>query len=102
MELVVGVRNPKNSALVYIWLTTLFQSSEPHVGLEVCWQGYERVPKHMRDRLNELTGAPDRFIGGSADTVYIPGHLRDSFLHVLGLFLDTDCFLEIVGHPPFL
>ncbi|KAG8740812.1 hypothetical protein FRC10_003877 [Ceratobasidium sp. 414] len=34
-------------------------------------------------------------IGGSADTLYLPGYLRESFLETLDPFLDTDCFLEI-------
>ena len=48
----------------------------------------------MRDHLASLTHGT-RYIGGSADTLYIPGRHRDAFLHVLGLFLETDCFLEI-------
>ncbi|KAG8932557.1 hypothetical protein FRC02_000935 [Tulasnella sp. 418] len=45
--------------------------------------------------MERLTGEPNRYIGGSADTLYFPGHLRDDLLEVLGLFLETDCFLEI-------
>ncbi|KAG8929749.1 hypothetical protein FRC01_003828 [Tulasnella sp. 417] len=68
---------------------------EPHVGLEVCWPGYQKVRKEFRDRLQGLTGRADRFIGGSADTLYVPGALRDDLLETLGYFLETDCFLEI-------
>ncbi|KAG8929746.1 hypothetical protein FRC01_003825, partial [Tulasnella sp. 417] len=68
---------------------------EPHVGLEVCWPGYQKVRKEFRDRLQGLTGHTDRFIGGSADTLYVPGTLRDDMLETLGYFLETDCFLEI-------
>lgn len=48
----------------------------------------------MRDHLASLTNGT-RYIGGSADTLYIPGAHYDAFMHVLGLFLETDCFLEI-------
>lgn len=48
----------------------------------------------MREHLASLTNGT-RFIGGSADTMYIPGHHYDNFMHVLGLFLETECFLEI-------
>ncbi|KAG8906638.1 hypothetical protein FRB99_006426 [Tulasnella sp. 403] len=68
---------------------------EPHVGLEVCWPAYQQVPQRFRDRLQSLTGEPDRFIGGSADTLYFPATLREDFLDTLSTFLDTDCFLEI-------
>ena len=70
---------------------------EPHVGLEVCMDAYYKVPQRMRDRLTELTGGRERFIGGSVDTMYIPGHLRDDLLDTLATFLETSCFLEIVS-----
>jgi hypothetical protein len=50
----------------------------------------------MRQRLAGFTGGSGRFVGGSADTMYLPGHLRADFLDVLGTFLQTNCFLEIV------
>ncbi|KAJ7183899.1 hypothetical protein C8R46DRAFT_1186759 [Mycena filopes] len=68
---------------------------EKHMGLEVCMPAYERVPLHMRQRLEGFIGGPGHLIGGSADTLYLPGHLRSPFLDVLGTFLQTDCFLEI-------
>ena len=48
----------------------------------------------MREHLASLTNGT-RFIGGSADTMYIPGRHREAFMEVLGLFLETECFLEI-------
>ncbi|KAF8501014.1 hypothetical protein F5888DRAFT_1324947 [Russula emetica] len=69
----------------------------PYVGLPVCMQAYNRVPEAQRDRLAALTGEHNRFIGGSADTMYIPGRHRDTFMSTLALFLQTDCFLEIAA-----
>jgi hypothetical protein len=60
-------------------------------------QAYDRVPEAQRDRLAALTGERNRFIGGSADTMYIPGRHRDTFMSTLALFLQTDCFLEIAA-----
>ncbi|KAJ6600356.1 hypothetical protein DFH09DRAFT_901417 [Mycena vulgaris] len=68
---------------------------EKHVGLEVCMPAYDRVPLRMRARLEGLIGMPGHLIGGSADTMYLPDHLRADFLDVLGTFLETNCFLEI-------
>lgn len=68
--------------------------SEPHVGVGVCMNAYDKVPLHMREHLASLTNGT-RFIGGSADTLYIPGRHRQVFMDILGLFLATDCFLEI-------
>src|ERR1700735_2396952 len=56
---------------------------------------FNQVPLHMRERLAIQTSDQTRLIGGSADTMYIPGYLRDVFLDTLDLFLGTDCFLEI-------
>jgi hypothetical protein len=56
------------------------------------------MPLHMRKRLEGFTGGAGHLVGGSADTMYLPGHLRADFLDVLGTFLQTDCFLEIVCH----
>ncbi|EKM51506.1 uncharacterized protein PHACADRAFT_212152 [Phanerochaete carnosa HHB-10118-sp] len=67
---------------------------EPHVGVHVCMSAYLKVPLPMREHLASLTKGT-RFIGGSADTMYIPGRHYTDFMHVLGLFLETDCFLEI-------
>ena len=36
-----------------------------------------------------------RFVGGSADTLFIPGVHAPLFMEVLGAFLETDCFMEI-------
>jgi len=69
----------------------------PHVGLPVCIPAFEQVPKSQRDRLAALMGQPDRLIGGSADTMYIPGRHRDTFMSTLALFLKTNCFLEIAA-----
>ena len=58
---------------------------------------FNKVPKALRDRLAARTGERDRLIGGSADTMYIPGRHREAFMSVLALFLQTDCFLEIAA-----
>ncbi|EGN97990.1 hypothetical protein SERLA73DRAFT_182800 [Serpula lacrymans var. lacrymans S7.3] len=58
-------------------------------------EAFLKVPFQMRKRLELFTDGVTRFIGGSADTLYIPGRHRQNFLDVLGLFLETDCFLEI-------
>ena len=60
-------------------------------------EAYNKVPEAQRDRLAALTGDRDRFIGGSADTMYIPGRHRDTFMSTLALFLQTNCFLEIAA-----
>ena len=60
-------------------------------------QAYNRVPEAQRDRLAALIGSRDRFIGGSADTMYIPGRHRATFMSTLALFLETNCFLEIAA-----
>ena len=60
-------------------------------------QAYNSVPEAQRDRLAALTGERNRFIGGSADTMYIPGRHRDTFMSTLALFLQTDCFFEIAA-----
>ena len=69
-------------------------SREPHVGVEVCMRAFRKVPEEMRERLALKTNGT-RLLGGSPDTLYIPGKHRDTFLEILGLFLETDCFLEI-------
>lgn len=56
---------------------------------------FRKVPVDMRERMAQFTDGKTRLIGGSADTLYIPGHHREKFLDVLGLFLETECFLEI-------
>ena len=57
---------------------------------------FREVPFKMRQLMSDryLNGTT-RFLGGSADTLYIPERLKDDFLYVLGLFLNTSCFLEI-------
>ncbi|KAI0304440.1 hypothetical protein B0F90DRAFT_1815769 [Multifurca ochricompacta] len=69
----------------------------PHVGLPVCMPALEKVPEAQRERLAALTGERDRLIGGSADTMYIPGRHRATFMSILALFLQTNCFLEIAA-----
>ncbi|KAI0269812.1 hypothetical protein BC834DRAFT_863487 [Gloeopeniophorella convolvens] len=69
----------------------------PHVGLPVCMPAYNKIPEAQRARLAALTGAPDRLVGGSADTMYIPTRHRGAFMSALALFLQTDCFLEIAA-----
>lgn len=60
---------------------------------------YHRVPPLLRGQLKErmrpYTNDTTRLIGGSADTLYIPGKHRHVFMDTLALFLETDCFLEI-------
>ena len=56
---------------------------------------FEKVSAARRSTLRQLTSGELRMIGGSADTLYLPGYLRESFLETLDPFLDTDCFLEI-------
>ncbi|KAJ7101322.1 hypothetical protein B0H15DRAFT_1017788 [Mycena belliarum] len=68
---------------------------ERHMGLEVCMGAYSHIAAPQRARFEALSGGAAHLIGGSADTVYLPGHLRMPFLDVLGTFLQTDCFLEI-------
>ncbi|KAJ7438997.1 hypothetical protein FB451DRAFT_1344330 [Mycena latifolia] len=68
---------------------------EKHMGLEVCMSAYARVPAGLRARCERLVGGAGHLVGGSADTMYLPGNLRTDFLDVLGTFLQTDCFLEI-------
>jgi len=70
-------------------------NSNPYVGLEVCLPAFQKAPSDMRKRLAERTNGETRLLGGSSDTVYIPGRHREKFMHVLGLFLETECFLEI-------
>lgn len=69
--------------------------SDPHVGVSVCMDAFHKVPAEMRDNLARLNHGQTRLIGGSVDTLYIPGRHRSAFMDVLALFLETDCFLEI-------
>ncbi|KAF7979672.1 hypothetical protein HWV62_41667 [Athelia sp. TMB] len=68
---------------------------DPHMGLEVCMQAFNKVPEHQRARLAAFNDGETRLLGGSSDTIYIPGKHRETFLSTLALFLETDCFLEI-------
>ncbi|CAE6403444.1 unnamed protein product [Rhizoctonia solani] len=68
---------------------------EPNVGLKACMPAFEAVSAKRRAQLAQLTNEDLRMVGGSADTLYLPGYLREPFLETLDLFLDTDCFLEI-------
>ncbi|KAG1743324.1 uncharacterized protein EDB91DRAFT_1126805 [Suillus paluster] len=70
---------------------------DPHVGVEVCMKAFQKVPLHLRERLAAFTNGDTRLIGGSVDTMYIPGRHRQLFMEVLGLFLETTCFLEIAA-----
>lgn len=76
-------------------LLLITSNSDPHVGLEVCMSAFDKVPLDMRRRMAEFTSGTTRLVGGSADTLYIPGRHREKFMDTLGLFLETDCFLEI-------
>ena len=58
-------------------------------------QAFNKVPEDMRAHLARLNDGQTRLIGGSADTLYIPGRHRKTFMDVLALFLETNCFLEI-------
>ncbi|KIM89301.1 hypothetical protein PILCRDRAFT_2544 [Piloderma croceum F 1598] len=68
---------------------------DPNVGLGVCMKAFQKVPLEMRERLAAFTGGNTRLIGGSADTLYIPGRHQQKFMDTIGLFLDTECFFEI-------
>jgi hypothetical protein len=54
-----------------------------------------KTPESQRSRLSLYLGGQTRFIGGSVDTLYIPGQHRDTLMDTLALFLETNCFLEI-------
>jgi len=58
-------------------------------------QAFDKVPLSLRENLSTYTNGTTRLIGGSADTLYIPGRHRQVFMDTLALFLETDCFLEI-------
>lgn len=60
-------------------------------------EAFQKVPVDLRERLAAFTNGETRLIGGSADTMYIPGRHRRLFMDVLGLFLETTCFLEIAA-----
>jgi len=64
-------------------------------GLEVCVPAFEKVPLHLRENLAGYNGGKTRLVGGSSDTVYIPGQHAKAFRDTLGIFLETSCFLEI-------
>ena len=49
----------------------------------------------MRETLAQKTNGTTRLLGGSADTLYIPGRHRQNFMDILSIFLETNCFLEI-------
>lgn len=60
-------------------------------------EAFQKVPVHLRERLAAFTNGETRLIGGFADTMYIPGRRLRIFMEVLGLFLETICFLEIAA-----
>ncbi|KAJ7766616.1 hypothetical protein B0H16DRAFT_1522008 [Mycena metata] len=64
-------------------------------GLSVCMPVFEKIPQRLRDRLAEFNDGKMRLVGGSSDTVYIPGKHAKAFRETLGMFLETTCFLEI-------
>ncbi|KAL5519935.1 hypothetical protein ACEPAG_1595 [Sanghuangporus baumii] len=69
---------------------------DPHYGIPVCRYAFEQVPLELRGRMAErFTKNETRYIGGSADTLYVPARLADRFVELLGTFLNTSCFLEI-------
>ncbi|EJC97894.1 uncharacterized protein FOMMEDRAFT_162234 [Fomitiporia mediterranea MF3/22] len=69
---------------------------DPHYGIPVCKQAFERVSRVRRRRMaRRFTNNKTRYIGGSADTLYIPARLVDEFKDLLGTFLNTSCFLEV-------
>ncbi|KAI0036553.1 hypothetical protein K488DRAFT_40997, partial [Vararia minispora EC-137] len=68
---------------------------DPHVGVAECMPAYLKAPEWERERLAGYLGGRTRFIGGSVDTLYIPGRHRKALMDTLGLFLETNCFLEI-------
>lgn len=76
-------------------ITHCHRSSDPHVGVSVCMNAFHKVPRGMGAHLVERNNGQTRLIGGSADTLYIPGRHRKTFMDVLALFLETNCFLEI-------
>lgn len=58
-------------------------------------RAFRQTPLEMRENLARKTNGTTRLLGGSADTLYIPGRHKDAFMDILGMFLETDCFLEI-------
>ncbi|VDC00748.1 unnamed protein product [Peniophora sp. CBMAI 1063] len=68
---------------------------DPHVGIAECMPAFLRTPEIQRLRLAAYLDGETRFIGGSVDTLYIPGRHYERLMHTLGLFLETNCFLEI-------
>lgn len=89
----MGVSLAPITAVVIV--LTIFTPSDPHVGVSVCMNAFHKVPEEMRAHLAQLNSGQTRLIGGSVDTLYIPGRHRRAFMDVLALFLETDCFLEI-------
>lgn len=85
-RLVVGVRDSQNyehrKSLCY--LTILLSFSDPHVGLRECLAAFHRVPQVLRDHLAAMTGNETKLIGGSVDTLYIPGRLPIRRIYVSG------------------
>lgn len=63
--------------------------------MEVCVPAFEKFPPHLRARLAEYNGGEARLVGGSSDTMYIPGQHAKAFRDTLAIFLETSCFLEI-------
>lgn len=69
---------------------------DPHYGIPVCAPAFARIPTELRERMsNRFLDNETRYIGGSADTLYLPAHVVPSFVDVLRTFLNTSCFLEI-------
>ncbi|KAI0317777.1 hypothetical protein OF83DRAFT_98452 [Amylostereum chailletii] len=68
---------------------------DPRVGVSECMPAFLKAPTDQRARLASYFNGEKRFIGGSVDTLYIPGHHREKLMETLGLFLETNCFFEI-------
>ncbi|KAI0044410.1 hypothetical protein FA95DRAFT_260853 [Auriscalpium vulgare] len=69
---------------------------DPHVGLPACLPAFRKAPSSQHRRLASFfENGTERFLGGSSDTLYVPGIHREAFLETLALFLETECFMEI-------
>ena len=72
------------------------ENRDPHYGIPVCSTAFERIKPDLREQMStRFLNGTTRYIGGSADTLYLPAHIVPSFLDVLREFLNTSCFLEI-------
>jgi len=60
-------------------------------------EAFQKIPANLGERLAAFTNGETCLIGGSADMMYTPGQYRRFFMEILGLFLETNCFLEIAA-----